>query len=576
MNRIQTKKSPRGSRIHRIASLLCLALLALPAYTASLPVKDVLVLFPYAPDYPAWDLYLEGLKQGFAYEKDYTLRFSYEFLNEDRAGGDPAFLPKTAEYYRYKYGLRKPDVVVASTMLESFIDTYGDYAFHGIPIVVASTEATPREQASTNLTYALSSPFDFAKTIDLALTFSPATKRVYIVLGVSAQEEAAAAKLKSLASAFSPEVEFVFLDDLTREDILARIGAAESDSVVLFCWLFRDVTGRDFKSTDVAREIAQISPVPVYGIERQYLGTGIVGGYLWSMVTYGKNVAINAMGLLEDPGYGIPRFRHIEAGAYGLDWNAITRWNLNPGFIPDDALTINHSHGFLEVYGVYVLIFALLLVSNVAFAVALLMYRFAKVRMERELDVMGLRLSLALKEGAELNRRLDSRALRDPLTGLFIRKHVDERISDEYRRFEKTGAEFSLIQVDVDSFSTVNERFGRETGNILLSRIAGELIKLVRLYDVLARWSGEEFMILLPDTDEDTAAAFAERIRKAVSGAVYFEHEHRLVVTISCGIAASGDAGSEADLIRNVGAALEGAQRNGRNRVVRYSSIAGA
>ena len=80
-------------------------------------------------------------------------------------------------------------------------------------------------------------------------------------------------------------------------------------------------------------------------------------------------------------------------------------------------------------------------------------------------------------------------------------------------------------------------------------------------------------MILLPDTDEDTAVAFAERIRKAVSGAVYFEQEHKLVVTISCGVASSADAQSVAELIRNVGAALDAAQRNGKNRVVRYTSV---
>lgn len=575
---------------NRFVPLLLLAALLLPALTAhadtpaaadtlgenAVPqktVRDVLVLFPYAPDYPAWGLFLNGLKQGFAYEKTHSIRYQYEFLNMNLASEDPGYLGTTADYLRYKYQLRTPDVVVASTMLESFIAIYGERTFPDVPIIMASTEVSMQEQTGNPHVYTLLGPFDVLKTVELALTLRPDTRRFYVVLGSTPQELSAGIELRRLASTLTDKAEFIFLEGLFHKDLLSRISGVERDSAVIFCWYLSDPSGVEYRPATVVKEIADISPVPVFGIEQQYLGSGIVGGYLWSMATYGKNVAVNALGILDGPESGIPRFSRIETSTYGLDWNALKHWDMNPGLIPGNASVINNEHSFLEIYGVYVLIFALLIAALIIMGVVLVLYALGKRQIERELDVVSLRLSLALKEGAELNRRLDSRALRDPHTGLFIRKHVDERIEDEFLRYEKTGAEFSLIQVDVDSFATVNDRFGRETGNILLSRIAGELIKLVRLYDVLARWSGEEFMILLPDTDEDTAVAFAERIRKAVSGAVYFEQEHKLVVTISCGVAASGDALSVADLIRNVGAALTGAQRNGRNRVVRFSSV---
>ncbi len=562
-------------------SLLCLSLFALSALPAAgdppaVEVRDrkeILVLFPFAPDYPAWTLFMTGLNQGFGYEKAASYRFIYEFLGANLAGQDPAFLETTARYFRYKYGVRRPDIVVASTMLESFISDYGDLAFPGLPIVVASTEATPLKPTENELLHTLSGPYDFLKTVKLALDFRPDTKRVYFVLGSSPYEAAAAMELRRLSRSVADRVAFVILQGLSHDELLDRIAKAPGDSAVVFCWFFSDANGDEYKPSEVVREVVAASPVPVYGIERQYLGCGIVGGYLWSMATYGKNVAINALGILDGLDSGVPKFSTIEASAYGIDWNALRRWKMNPASVPGNATIVNGSHGFLEIYGVYVLIFSLLVAVLAVMAVILGIFAIGKRQAERELDVVSLRLSLALKEGAELNRRLDSRALRDPHTGLFIRKHVDERIDDEFTRYEKTGAQFSLIQVDVDSFGTVNDRFGKETGNILLSRIAGELIKLVRLYDVLARWSGEEFMILLPDTDEDTAVAFAERIRKAVSGAVYFEQEHKLVVTISCGVASSADAQSVAELIRNVGAALDAAQRNGKNRVVRYTSV---
>ncbi len=570
---MRTPAFRRKSRriIFLLLSLVCAARLA----AAEPPVKNVLVLFPYAPDYPAWDRYMEGVKQGFATDSEFTIRYTYEFLDMELAYTDPGYLWKTAEYYRYKYGIRRPDVVVTSSMLESFIDGYSDVAFRGVPIVMSSNEATPTGAAGNDSLYAVEAPFDFAKTVNLALTLRPDTKRLYLVLGTTEQEVAAAGELRRLEPSWAGRAEFTYLNDLSHADILARVADAESDSAVILFWLFKDAAGAEFRSAAVAGELARVSPVPVYGIEEQYLGTGIAGGYLWSMTNYGRNAAICALEILHAPAYRIPRYRRIDVGGYGIDWNALKRWSINPSLIPAESVVINHRHNFLEVYGVYVLLFALLALGNIGFASAFVLYRASKIQIERELEVMSLRLSLALKEGAELNRRLDSRALRDPLTGLFTRKHADDRIVDEYDRYRKTGAEFSLIQVDVDSFTTVNERFGRETGNILLSRIAGELIKLVRLYDLLARWSGEEFMILLPDTDEDTAAAFAERIRKAVSGAVYFEKEHKLVVTISCGVAASRDAATVADLIRHAENALGDAQSRGRNRVVRHTAVKG-
>lgn len=558
----------------RLLPLLFLALLFPPALSAAdLPVKRVLILFPYSPEYPSWDKYLSGLRVGFSGEKEYRLELYYELFDGERFSRNADYLRITADYYRLKYLQAPPDLIVAGMMPGETVDLFSSLSFPGIPMLWASNLFNDDVPGNPRNLYSLRGPYDFGKTFDLIRQLSPEVKRLLVVIGTSPREKNAVAELRKMVPFWDEYFDFEFLDALTYPEILDRAHAAPKDSAVVFFWLFRDINGNAHVPADVAKALSVTSAAPVFGIQRAYVGAGIVGGYVWDVETWGKNVAIAALEILHGAGRVPAWERKIDAGSFTVDWAALNRWSIEPSRLPPDAVIVNRPRSGFEWYGPYVLVSALLVVSNAISVVILLFYRGSKRKTERELDVVNVRLSLSLKEGAELNRRLDSRALRDPLTGLFNRKHVSERIGDEFLRFERTRSEFSIIQVDVDSFQTVNQRFGNETGNILLSRIAGELTKLVRLYDVLGRWSGAEFMVLLPDTDEQSATGFAERIRKAVSGAVYFEHEHKLVVTISCGIASSGTAPTVAELTRNAGLALAEAQRRGRNRVIRYSSL---
>lgn len=569
------KKAFGGHRplgiVSLLVSLTAACCLPLQAEETS-PPHRVLVLLPNTHEYPSSVQFLEGLREGLTSDSTRRVELMYEHLDLARFGSLPEYFPDTADYFLRKYRSYRPDVVVTTSILDSFLYRYGRGAFPNIPIVLALTETTTLDERPEGV-FALYGPYEYGKTIDFVGRILPETKRIYLVTGSSAVDRTGAEELRRLSENWKGTFEFEYLEGLGLEETLGRVGDAPPDSAVLFCWYFNDPEGNPYVPAEVARRIVEVSPVPVFGTQRSYLGSGIVGGYLWNIKTFAKNVAIQSLELMDPPDYPLQSYRKIDAGEYCVDGRTLSRWGIGVEDLPAGTLVTNTAVQVLDWYGVFLIIVALLGVCLALAITVILFVRASKKRVEREHDVLKVRLSLALKEGAELNRRLDSRALRDPLTGLYNRKYVDERIEDEFQRFARTRSEFSIIQVDVDSFHTVNQRFGYETGNILLSRIAGELTKLVRLYDVLGRWNGEEFLVLLPDTDEESAAGFAERIRKAVSGAVYFQQEHKLVVTISCGVASSGQSESVAHLVRNAGLALGNAQQRGRNRVVRYSSL---
>ena len=105
----------------------------------------------------------------------------------------------------------------------------------------------------------------------------------------------------------------------------------------------------------------------------------------------------------------------------------------------------------------------------------------------------------------------------DPLTRLFNRRHMVELIEYEQRKFERTKKNFSLIMADVDDFKRVNDLFGHDAGDSVLIELSKRIKQELREHDSIARWGGEEFLVLLPETDIKNAEQIAERIKHVVT-----------------------------------------------------------
>lgn len=164
---------------------------------------------------------------------------------------------------------------------------------------------------------------------------------------------------------------------------------------------------------------------------------------------------------------------------------------------------------------------------------------------------------------------LASRARVDGLTGLGNRSFFDERFSEELLYARRNGGSVSLILLDVDHFKGINDTFGHPFGDVVLQRIAETTRDQLRGHDVACRYGGEEFGLVLPGTDQESARRVAERIRAAIADMRLERKQERVSVTASLGVAtsAAGGASSCADMIAAADAALYEAKQAGRNRV---------
>ena len=165
------------------------------------------------------------------------------------------------------------------------------------------------------------------------------------------------------------------------------------------------------------------------------------------------------------------------------------------------------------------------------------------------------------------NQQLAEHAATDPLTGLSNRRHIEPQLEGETARAMRHRAPFSLLMADLDHFKRVNDQYGHDAGDEVLREVARRLKDLLRTEDRPARWGGEEFLVLLTDTDVEQAGIVAEKIRAGIADTPIEVNGQAIDMTISIGVAAHHDESDPLDLIRRADQALYRAKDAGRNRV---------
>jgi two-component system, cell cycle response regulator len=161
-------------------------------------------------------------------------------------------------------------------------------------------------------------------------------------------------------------------------------------------------------------------------------------------------------------------------------------------------------------------------------------------------------------------------AITDPLTGLFNRRYMESHVGTLIDRSAARGKSLSVLILDVDYFKSINDSYGHDAGDDVLREFAERLKASIRGIDLACRYGGEEFVVVMPDTDLGIAAMVAERIRRRIAGEPFpIEGGKRTIeVTISVGIAARMGAQDNAALmLKRADEALYRAKRDGRNRV---------
>jgi len=191
--------------------------------------------------------------------------------------------------------------------------------------------------------------------------------------------------------------------------------------------------------------------------------------------------------------------------------------------------------------------------------------------MEDKLKQANRSLQEQLTQIELLQEKLREQAIRDSLTGVFNRRYLAETLDQEVARAQRKGYPISIIAMDIDHFKQFNDTYGHKCGDLVLQSLGKLLAERCRQSDIVCRYGGEEFIVLMPDIDFDVALSRAENLRSAFESSVLDYENEKLQATFSAGVASYPLHGPNGDItLQAADRALYQSKADGRNRVTAY------
>lgn len=191
--------------------------------------------------------------------------------------------------------------------------------------------------------------------------------------------------------------------------------------------------------------------------------------------------------------------------------------------------------------------------------------RVLEKELEYRVEIRTQELNNVIKELEKKTTELEYLVIHDDLTQLFNRKKFNDELSKEYNRKKRYNNNVSLLMLDLDYFKSINDNCGHQFGDEVLIKVANIFQKEIRNIDILCRWGGEEFMILLPETDLKNASLVANKIRKSIENFGLKCGQHN--ITVSIGVTTIFKTDTIDNILTRVDELLYKAKENGRNRV---------
>ncbi len=257
----------------------------------------------------------------------------------------------------------------------------------------------------------------------------------------------------------------------------------------------------------------------------------------------------------------------------------LNEWRISADALPENSIIEHKDEDVWSLYGGYILIGVSVLIAETALLFGLL-YNYKK-RLKAESDLRDLNnsleelvdtrtkeLQIAKARLEELNKQLDYSSRIDVLTGLYNRRHMEERLGEEHQVFLRTGREFSVMSADIDDFKLVNDTYGHDAGDAVLKNLSKLFLSMVREYDVVARWGGEEFLLLFPGMKKEDAFERAQAIKREVESVSGLYNGVNLHATVTLGVATISGGESIDELLKKADNALYKGKSMGKNTVV--------
>jgi diguanylate cyclase (GGDEF)-like protein len=484
-----------------------------------------------------------------------------ERFDAARVGKQPS-LDSMAPYLRTKYAQVKLDAVVTENHLAAtFLNSHPEL-FPGVPRYYVNHGRKgwrPRDGEALEVTH------DYGRMLGVITRVAPSTKRIIVVGDKTPRVQEWIAGAREAARSYGDRLQMEYWDNQSFDELYRRASLLKGGTAILMFATYTDSTGGAALPSDVARKLAGVAQVPIFTHVESLIVPGVAGGYVLSGEAIGRAVALVLQGQQADMG---------NVQRYVFDYPTAERHGLM--HIPQGALMLNRPQGTWEQYRWQIVLGIGLIVAEGVLLTALVMALRARRRaMDALSDERNNLEDRVLQRTLELlmaNTRLEQLATTDPLTGIANRRKMTEHIGKELERVRRLRHPLALMMVDIDHFKRINDTYGHEAGDRAIIAVSAMLTGSLRAIDTVGRFAGEEFVLLMPETDLETAGMAAERLREAASLLeVEVDGGLAIALTVSVGVAASRPQqapDTASSLLMRADKALHLAKEQGRDRVV--------
>lgn len=418
-----------------------------------------------------------------------VIKLNFDYMDTKRVG-DPSFLSKVYAHTSMKHANVDYDLIIVSdNNAFTFALKNSHRLFKDTPIIFCGVNnfENYKDILPLNMT-GIVEDIDVKSTLSLAVQQNPTVKNIYIVNDRTSTGRAINTIVKSIEANY-PELDFIYLSDLNVSDLITKLATLQKEDIVLLLSYTKDNSNNVFSYEEAGKLISKNASRPVYVVWDFYLNTGVVGGVVTSGFTQGVIAAQMVSKLIQQHQIKDVPIVFESPNQTILDAKVLKRFDINNIKIPKGSLIINLEKSFVEKYWV------LLLLTTVLLIIMLMVYVDSRLKILRS---------------KKKQKILEEYASFDQLTKVYSRRKglmLSEELMAKY-----PSDLFTVCFIDLDNLKVINDKYGHEMGDKSIVD-AIELIKQhIRKKDILFRYGGDEFIILLINTDELNTKIMFQRL----------------------------------------------------------------
>lgn len=523
----------------KVASFFLLACLSFSLFAQS-DKKHILVLNSYHQGFHWTDRITEGIKSVLG-EQD-NIDYYINYMDTKRLS-TPAYFKQLRDIYAAKYKQEKFDVIITSDdHALDFLLQYRDELFPDTPVIFSGLNAFPpdRLKGKDGFTGVFES-YDVSGTIELMLRLHPETEVITTITDGTRSGDIFKSLIINAQTQFSDRVEFNLLHNVSRQEIQKSLRSLPENSLVLWAIYIRTPAGITLTSEESVKFVADNSRFPTYCVW-DVVGQGVVGGKITDPKYQGETSAKIALRVLS--GEAVTTIPVLGSPLENIfDYRALEKFAIQESALPSDSIVLNKPVSFYETFKVYIWLFFAILIL----LIVVIVFLIAVILMKRNtLKLQGL-------------------AMHDQLTGLYNRHYLVEVARSKMAEAIRHQWSLCLLVLDLDLFKSINDKHGHLVGDKVLEKLASLLSEHNRAEDIVARFGGEEFVLLLSQCNADQATHKAEQIKQEIE----LLNPNNISITASIGIAElDPQKDSFESLMDRADKAVYKAKEAGRNCVV--------